>query len=85
MGTISDQALDVGGTAATVDVSGYFSDPDGDTLTYTVSSSDTNVATASVSNATVTVTAVAAGSATITVTATDPGRFNRFTDILCHG
>ena len=73
VGTISDQALDVGGTAATVDVSGYFSDPDGDTLTYTVSSSDTNVATASVSNATVTVTAVAAGSATITVTATDPG------------
>ena len=73
VGSISDQALDVGGTAATLDVSGYFSDPDGDTLTYTASSSATAIATVSVSSATVTITAVAAGSATITVTATDPG------------
>ena len=73
VGTIADQALDVGGTAATVDVSANFSDPDGDTLTYTVSSSDTAVATASMSDTTVTITPVAAGTATITVTATDPG------------
>ena len=73
VGTIADQALDVGGTAATVDVSANFSDADGDTLTYTVSSSDTAIATASVSEATVTITPVAAGTATITVTATDPG------------
>ena len=72
VGTISDQTLDVGGTDATVDVSGNFSDPDGDTLTYTAASSDTSIATASVSDTTVTITAVAAGTATITVTATDP-------------
>ena len=72
VGTISDQALDVGGTDATVDVSSNFSDPDSDTLTYTAASSDEAVATVSVSDSTVTITAVAAGTATITVTATDP-------------
>ena len=71
VGTISDQALDVGGTAGTVDVSSNFSEPDGETLTYTAASSDETIATVSVSSATVTVTAVAAGTATITVTATD--------------
>ena len=54
-------------------MSSYFSDPDGDALTYTASSSDTAKATVSVSSATVTLTAVATGTATITVTATDPG------------
>ena len=75
VGTIPDQTVNVGGTSsiATVDVSGYFSDPDGDTLTYTATSSDTTLATVSVSGATVTITGVAAGTATITVTATDPG------------
>ena len=72
VGTIPAQTVEVSGTAATVDVSSYFSDPDGDTLTYTVSSSDTAIATVSVSSATVTISAVAAGTATITVTATDP-------------
>ena len=81
VGTIADQALDVGGTAATVDVSANFSDPDGDTLTYTVSSSDTAIATASVSEATVTISPVAAGTATITVTATDPGDSTATQDI----
>ncbi len=73
VGTIAAQTLSVGGTAGTVDVSGNFSDANGDTLTYTASSSDTAVATVSVSESTVTITAVAAGTATITVTATDPG------------
>ena len=72
VGTISAQTLKVGGTDAAVDVSSYFSDPDGDTLTYTVGSSDTTKATVSVSSATVTISAVAIGTATITVTATDP-------------
>ena len=72
-GTIPAQTVNIGGTAATVDVSSYFSDSDGDTLTYTATSSDTAKATVSVSSATVTITAVAAGTATITVTATDPG------------
>ena len=48
-------------------------DADGDTLTWTVSSSDPAVATAVVDNmGGVTITGVGAGTATITVTATDP-------------
>ncbi len=76
VGTIPNQTVTLsgtsGGTPVTVDVSGYFSDPDGDTLTYTAASSDTTKATVSVSSATITLTGVAAGTATITVTATDP-------------
>ena len=72
-GTIPAQTVNMGGSATTVDVSGYFSDADGDTLTYTATSSDTAKATVSVSSATVSITAVAGGTATITVTATDPG------------
>ena len=71
VGTIPAMTLAPGDTA-TVDASGYFTDPDGDALTYTATSSDSSVATASVSGSTVTITAVAAGSATITVTARDP-------------
>ena len=57
----------------TVDVSGAFSDPDGDALRYEAASDASSVATASVSGSDVTVTGEAPGSATITVTATDPG------------
>ena len=64
--------MKVSGTDAAIDVSSYFSDLDGDTLTYTVGSSDTAIATVSVSSATVTISAVAIGTAKITVTATDP-------------
>ena len=50
----------------------YFTDPNGDALTYTAESSDPGVATVSVSGASVTITAVAIGPATVTVTASDP-------------
>ena len=60
-------------TEISVDVSPYFTDPDGDQLRYSATSSNTAVATASASNSTVTVAAAAAGTATITVTARDPG------------
>lgn len=70
--TIPDQSLGAD-TETTVDVAAYFSDPDGDELTYAASSSDTTVATVSVSEATVTIMGVAPGSAVVTVTATDPG------------
>ena len=73
VGTIPSQTLDGPAFTGTVDVSSYFSDADGDSLTYTATSADTTKVTVSVSTATITVTAVAAGSATITVTATDPG------------
>ena len=49
----------------------YFSDPDGDDLGYSASSSDTDIATVAVSGDTAAVTGVAAGSAEVTVTASD--------------
>ena len=60
-------------TSETVDVSMYFSDADGDPLTYgDPTSSDSAVATASISGSTVTITAAGTvGSATISVTASD--------------
>ena len=71
VGSISNLSLTVGATPATVNVAGYFDDPDGQTLTYAAKSSAPAIATASAAGSTVTVTAVAQGSATITVTATD--------------
>ncbi len=56
-----------------VDVSQAFVDPDGDPLTYAVSSSAPHVVTVAAAGARVTLTAVSAGTATIRVTATDPG------------
>ena len=53
----------------------YFSDPDGDTLTYTATSSDTTIAevvVGGVANSTVTILANALGSVSITITVTDP-------------
>ncbi|WP_420633280.1 Ig-like domain-containing protein [Candidatus Palauibacter sp.] len=57
---------------ALLEVSGYFSDPDGDVLSYEARSSEPGVGTAEVSGSTVRVTAVARGTATVTVTARDP-------------
>ena len=72
-GSIPDQALTLGGPAATVDVANNFADPDGDALSYTVSSSNSGVAAASMSGAVATVRPVALGTAMVTVTARDPG------------
>ncbi|WP_419163346.1 hypothetical protein [Candidatus Palauibacter sp.] len=55
----------------TVDVTGYFSDADGDELSYMASSSNADVATASMEGTTVTIEGVAAGQAVINVTASD--------------
>ena len=61
------------GTPLTFSLSGYFTDPDGDALTYQAQSSSTGLATASVSGTMLTVSPVAPGGpVTITVTATDP-------------
>ena len=73
IGSILEQTVTVGKSSATVDLSSYFSDPDGDTLTYTAASSNTGVASASLSGTQVSITAVAAGKSTVTVKATDPG------------
>ena len=87
VGSIDAVMLTAGMTSDEMDVSGYFSDADGDDLTYTAASSDEAVATAQLAEPTgdgttpvppgttasmLTITGVAAGSATITVTAADP-------------
>ena len=68
--TISIQTLTTG-TDWTIDVSGYFFDPDNEVLTYSASSSDPGIATVSRSGSEVTITMEAPGRATITVTASD--------------
>ena len=72
VGTVPKQTLKLGGAAVTIDVSSYFSDADGDTLTYTATSGDTAKVTVSVSGADVTLTPVAGGTVTVIVQATDP-------------
>ena len=69
VGSIPAQSLDAGGRV-TLDVAGYFRDPDGDALTYTAATSNAGVASVSISGSSLTVVGVAAGRATVTVTFT---------------
>ena len=71
VGSVSDAGLAVGDRVE-IELSGYFSDPDGDDLSYSASSSDGDVATVSVSGATLRVAGAGKGTATVTATATDP-------------
>ena len=66
----SDRTMTVG-TPTTIALLGKFSDPDGDALFYSGSSSDTRVVAASVTGATLTLTALTTGSATITYAVAD--------------
>ena len=59
------------GVSLTVDLSAYFTDPDGDSLAYVAESSDADVATASATDATLNLAAVSPGAVTVTVTAQD--------------
>ena len=69
---LPDRALTLPGSL-TVDVAPAFVDPDGDPLTYAVSSSAPDVVTVRAAGAHVTLTAVGEGTAATRVTATDPG------------
>lgn len=69
--TIPPQELAVGDTL-TLDAAAYFTDPDGDALTFSVETSDAGVASASLSGSTVTVVGVAPGEARVTMRARDP-------------
>ena len=71
VGTLSPQVLEVGGEVS-LNLADYFSDPDGDALTYSASSSSTAVATAQIAGSIMTITGRTAGEATVTATATDP-------------
>ncbi|MEW9698584.1 phospholipase D-like domain-containing protein [Paenibacillus sp. SI8] len=68
---IANQTATVGGGNVVVDATNTFSDPDGDALTLTATSSNTGIATVSVAGKIFTISPVAAGTATITVTAND--------------
>ncbi len=70
--TIPPQELAAGDTL-TVDAGAYFTDPDGDALTFSAETSDAGVASVSLSDATVTVVGVAPGEARVTIRARDPG------------
>ena len=72
--TFSPQILIIG-TAAVLDMARYFSDPNGDVLTYTVSSSAVGtvaVEMSGLSDSYLKMTPVAVGTATVTIAATDP-------------
>ena len=71
---IANQNLTIGGAPFTRDLNtppAIFSDPDGNVLAYSASSSAMNFATANISGTVLTVAPVTVGSATITVTAND--------------
>ncbi|MEQ9403305.1 MAG: tandem-95 repeat protein [Cyclobacteriaceae bacterium] len=67
----ADQEEDEGFISLEIDLSGTFSDEEGDNLTLSASSSNETVATASVSGFILTLTETGNGSSTITVTAND--------------
>ncbi|MYC19244.1 MAG: hypothetical protein F4X67_11660 [Gemmatimonadales bacterium] len=69
--TIPPQELAAGDTLR-LDASAYFTDPDGDALTFSVETSNRGVASASLAGATVTVVGVAPGEARVTIRARDP-------------
>ena len=76
VGTLAARTLSIAAGAVSVEVSGAFSDPEEDALTYGASSSNESVVTASATGSAVTLTPVTPGAATITVTATDAGGSN---------
>ncbi len=70
VGSIAALELAIGDTL-TLNVASYFTDPDGDALTYSASVSGSGVASAAVAGAVVTIRALGEGGATLTVTASD--------------
>ena len=68
---IPNQAVPADGDKQ-IDLRDYFTDPDGDPLTFTATSGDTRVVTTAVAGSILIINAVGPGTADVTVTATDP-------------
>ena len=68
---IPDVNLDEGFGTYNINFSNVFDDPDGDVLSYSVSSSNTSVVSSAISGTNVVITEIGVGSATITLTAND--------------
>lgn len=72
MDTIPEQVVRVDTDPVTLDIAPYFSDPDGDSLTYSASSGDPEVAMVSISASMLTITVATPGQIDISVSARDP-------------
>ena len=79
---IPDRTLVESDGADQFDVSYYFSDPDGDDLSYAATSTDSDVAGVRLVGATLAVTPIGVGTATVEVTAADPGGMSIDQDFL---
>lgn len=71
VGSIAARTVEVG-TTVSQDLVAYFTDPDGDPLTYAAVSADAKVAEVLVRGDSVAIAALAKGETTVSVTATDP-------------
>lgn len=71
LNSLTDQTLSSGFGSISIDLSNTFTDPDGDPLTYSATSSNQSVATVSVSGSSLQVSEVGVGTTSITVTAND--------------
>ena len=72
VGSIPAQTI-AAGQSASLDLTSYFSDPDGDALAYAATVSDVAIAAVSVSGNVLTIAGVEPGMAVVTVFASDPG------------
>jgi hypothetical protein len=70
--TVPEQAIRVDNDPVTLDIAPYFSDPDGDSLTYSATSSNPEVAMVSISAGTLTITVATPGQIDISISARDP-------------
>ena len=69
--TLTNQSYDAGFGSATIDISSAFTDPNGQTLTYSIAESVTGVFTFTLGNGFITVDELGAGATDLTITATN--------------
>ena len=82
VGTIPPQTLRLEDPGLALSLDSYFTDVNGDRLTYKAVSADKGVVTVGLTEAMVTLTAAGLGGTTVTVTATDPGGKSATQEIL---